>query len=40
MAVVRDLEPSLRDRVRGTRIIATDFKPFLEEAMLASGGTR
>ncbi|HEX3131788.1 MAG TPA: DUF4350 domain-containing protein [Thermoanaerobaculia bacterium] len=31
MAVVRDLEPSLRDRVRGTRIIATDFTPFLEE---------
>jgi hypothetical protein len=30
MAVVRDLEPSLRDRVRGTRIIATDFTPFLD----------
>jgi|GEM_PF-50541 len=32
MAVVRDLEPSQRDRVRGTRVIATDFTPFLEEA--------
>jgi hypothetical protein len=32
MAVVRDLEPSLRDRVRGTRVIATDFTSFLEEA--------
>jgi hypothetical protein len=35
MAVVRDLEPSLRDRVRGTRIIATDFQPFLDEAVQA-----
>lgn len=35
MAVVRDLEPSQRDRVRGTRIIATDFKPFLDEAARA-----
>ncbi len=35
MAVVRDLEPSLRDRVRGTRIIATDFQPFLDEAVRA-----
>lgn len=32
MAVVRDLEPSQRDRVRGTRIIATDFTPFFREA--------
>ncbi len=32
MAVVRDLEPSHSDRVRGTRIIATDFTPFLDEA--------
>lgn len=35
LAVVRDLEPSQRDRVRGTRIIATDFKPFLDEAVRA-----
>lgn len=34
MAVVRDLEPSLRDRVRGTRIIATDFTPFLDRRPL------
>ncbi len=43
MAVVRDLEPSHRDRVRGTRVIATDFTPFLEEAdaaCLAGGGER
>ncbi|MEA2603269.1 MAG: L-asparagine oxygenase [Acidobacteriota bacterium] len=32
MAVVRDLEPSQRDRVRGTRVIATDFTPFLVAA--------
>jgi alpha-ketoglutarate-dependent taurine dioxygenase len=38
MAVVRDLEPSLRDRVRGTRIIATDFKPFLEDVASPVGG--
>jgi hypothetical protein len=38
LAVVRDLEPSSLDRVRGTRIIATDFKPFLDEAMAAAGG--
>jgi len=37
MAVVRDLEPSQRDRVRGTRIIATDFTPFLEEAAVRDG---
>jgi hypothetical protein len=35
MAVVRDLEPSQRDRVRGTRIIATDFKPFLDKVARA-----
>lgn len=43
MAVVRDLEPSHRDRVRGTRVIATDFTPFLEEAdaaCLAGEGQR
>jgi hypothetical protein len=45
MAVVRDLEPSLRDRVRGTRVIATDFQPFLDEAAragaaLVAGGVR
>lgn len=33
MAVVRDLEPSHRDRVRGSRIIATDFTPFLQAAI-------
>lgn len=36
MAVVRDLEPSLRDRVRGTRIIATDFTPFLDRRVLVA----
>jgi hypothetical protein len=36
MAVVRDLEPSQRDRVRGTRVIATDFTPFLEETAAAA----
>lgn len=35
MAVVRDLEPSQRDRVRGTRVIATDFTPFLHAAARA-----
>lgn len=34
MAVVRDLEPSLRDRVRGTRIIATDFTSFLDRVLV------
>jgi Taurine catabolism dioxygenase TauD, TfdA family len=34
MAVVRDLEPSQRDRVRGTRVIATDFTPFLDRRAL------
>jgi len=29
LAVVRDLEASLRDRVRGSRVIATDFSAFL-----------
>lgn len=38
MAVVRDLEPSQRDRVRGTRVIATDFSPFLESAALVAAG--
>ncbi len=38
MAVVRDLEPSLSDRVRGTRVIATDFTPFLDRAPLVAVG--
>jgi hypothetical protein len=39
MAVVRDLEPSQRDRVRGTRVIATDFTTFLEEAAARGEGS-
>ncbi len=38
MAVVRDLEPSQSDRVRGTRVIATDFTPFLDRAPLVAVG--
>ncbi len=37
MAVVRDLEPSHGDRVRGTRVIATDFTSFIEEAASRAG---
>ncbi len=39
MAVVRDLEASHGDRVRGTRVIATDFKPFLDAAAARAAAT-
>jgi|HubBroStandDraft_3_1064219.scaffolds.fasta_scaffold03827_2 hypothetical protein len=38
VSVVRDLEPSLHDRARGSRVIATDFSRYLGAAAGAAGG--
>jgi hypothetical protein len=36
-AVVRDLDASVGDRLRGSRVIATDFSSYLGEAADAAG---
>jgi alpha-ketoglutarate-dependent taurine dioxygenase len=38
LAVVRDLDASAQDRIRGTRVIATDFSNYLGAAAVQQDG--